>query len=84
MFNNKLKKMEKRRKLPKVVMAASLAAMGMGLFSTLGNEARATGSGDCYQKMKYCDGTMTLYNCVKEYTSSRCSTFYYDCFFCDK
>lgn len=36
--------MEKKRKLPKVVMAVSVAVMGMGLFSSLQNEARATGS----------------------------------------
>ena len=37
--------MEKKRKMPKVVMAVSVAAMGMGLFGALQNEARATGGG---------------------------------------
>ena len=37
--------MKNKNKMPKVVMAASVAAMGMGLFSALGNEARATGGG---------------------------------------
>lgn len=31
--------------MPKVVMAVSVAAMGMGLFGALQNEARATGEG---------------------------------------
>lgn len=34
----------KKNGIPKVIMAASVAAMGMGLFSTLDNEARATGT----------------------------------------
>ena len=34
-----------KKKMPKVIMAASVAAMGMGLFSSLQNEARATGGG---------------------------------------
>lgn len=36
--------MEKKKSMPKVIMAAGVAAMGLGLFSTLQNEARATGS----------------------------------------
>lgn len=59
MFNNKLKKMEKRRKLPKVVMAVSVAAMGMGLFSTLQNEARATGVSKCYKNINTSTGGLT-------------------------
>ena len=34
--------------MPKVVMAVSVAAMGMGLFGALQNEARATGGGGSY------------------------------------
>ena len=44
--------MEKKRKMPKVVMAVSVAAMGMGLFGALQNEARATGgSARCYHQL---------------------------------
>lgn len=63
MFNNKLKKMEKRRKLPKVVMAASVAMLGMGLFSTLQNEARATGGGGS-SKCLACVDRPNRYDCV--------------------
>jgi len=56
--------MEKKRKMPKVVMAASVAVMGMGLFSTLGNEARATGGGGgnvCYNTITTLDGSQVRY-----------------------
>ena len=45
--------MEKKSKMPKVVMAVSVAAMGMGLFGALQNEARATGGGKgvCCKKL---------------------------------
>lgn len=40
------------------------------------------GSSGCYQKMKGCDGEMTVYNCVNEYTNTRCGQFYPNCNTC--
>ncbi|AWW31232.1 hypothetical protein DN752_14485 [Echinicola strongylocentroti] len=37
--------MKKKRRLPRVVMAASVAAMGVGVFQTIDAEAMTTGSG---------------------------------------
>ena len=49
--------MKKTRKMPKVVMAASVAAMGMGLFGALQNEAHATGaSAKCYHNVAQTSG----------------------------
>ncbi|WP_137402136.1 hypothetical protein [Echinicola rosea] len=47
--------MKKKRMLPKVVMAASVAAMGVGVFQTFDAEAQTTGGGVCCQmKDKTC------------------------------
>lgn len=63
--------MEKKSKLPKVVMAASVAVMGMGLFSTLENEARATG-GSCDLCKVTNSGGAVLFSC-ETYTEDDCS-----------
>jgi hypothetical protein len=40
-------------------------------------EKAIAGSGnDCYQAMRYCDGTMTLYTCIQDYTAWTCSQYY--------
>ena len=40
-------------------------------------EKAVAGSGnDCYQAMRYCDGTMTAYTCILDYTAWTCSQYY--------
>ncbi|MDN3688165.1 hypothetical protein [Cyclobacterium jeungdonense] len=69
--------METKRKLKKVI-AASAVAMTIGMVPVFDADAA------CYQRMKYCEGEMTVYNCDPDYyTSENCTQYYYQCYLCD-
>ena len=42
--------------------------------------AIAGSGGGCHQAMRYCDGVMTAYTCIKPHTAWSCSQFY--CYSC--
>jgi|GEM_PF-3362078 len=68
--------METKRKLKKVI-AASAVAMTIGMVPIFKANA------DCYQRMKYCSGVMTVYNCDPDYyTSENCTQVYAQCNLC--
>ena len=51
---------------------------------TIGMAPIFNADADCYQRMKYCEGEMTVYNCEPDYyTSENCSAAYPQCNLCD-